>query len=127
MKNLLIQTKEILESHQKTLNDIIWFGSSNGVELIGDLEKALNFNYDSGFGSQEVYKDLILVGIDFWLERHEYDGSEWWEYKTLPKRPKVKAELGLADLKVSGRADSIYDDEDSRYSLVNIKNEELVK
>lgn len=22
-----------------------------------------------------------------WFERHEYDGSEWWSYYTLPERP----------------------------------------
>ena len=44
----------------------------------------LNFEYDDGYGITEVNMGLKLVGKDFWLERHEYDGSEWWEYKTLP-------------------------------------------
>lgn len=26
----------------------------------------------------------MVVGDDWWLERHEYDGSEWWEFKRLP-------------------------------------------
>ena len=28
--------------------------------------------------------DLVLVGDGWWIERCEYDGSEWWEFKTIP-------------------------------------------
>lgn len=27
----------------------------------------------------------VVVGKDFWLERGEYDGSEWWSFKTTPQ------------------------------------------
>lgn len=111
MRNLKEETKELLKENNKTLKDIIWFGCKE-VELIGDLEKVLDFTYDSGFGCQEVLEDLILVGKDFWLERHEYDGSEWWEYKNMPSRPKTKVELGLRNLGIDENADKIYDDED---------------
>lgn len=120
MVNLKEETKELLKKNNKTLKDIIWFGCEK-VELVGDLEKLLDFQYDSGFGGQEVLEDLILVGKDFWLERHEYDGSEWWEYKNMPIRPKMKVELGLRNLKVDENAEKIYDDEDF-YSLVKIRN-----
>lgn len=30
-----------------------------------------------------------MAGDDWWLERAEYDGSEWWKFKTLPVEPKV--------------------------------------
>lgn len=36
---------------------------------------------------------LTLVGEDFWLERKEYDGQEWWEYKTTPIKPEKSKEL----------------------------------
>lgn len=39
-------------------------------------------NYGSGF----VATDLVVVGKNWWLERGEYDGSEWWEYKESPKQ-----------------------------------------
>jgi hypothetical protein len=120
MRNLKKETEELLKEYNKNLKDIIWFGCKE-VELVGDLEKVLDFQYDSGFGSQEVLEDLILVGKDFWLERHEYDGSEWWEYKNIPLRPKMKVELGLRNLKVDENAEKIYDDEDF-YSLVKIRN-----
>ena len=46
-----------------------------------NFKEVANVEYDSGFGSPQVAEDLIIMGSDFWLERHEYDGSEWWEYK----------------------------------------------
>ena len=47
------------------------------------LEHA-NVEYNDGYGLEEINTDLILVGKDFWLERGTYDGSEWWEYKSMP-------------------------------------------
>ena len=42
--------------------------------------------YDSGYGIQEIEPSLKVVGIDWWLERAEYDGSEWWKFCTMPLR-----------------------------------------
>ena len=54
--------------------------------------------YYSGFGTAKVAEDLVIVGDDWWLERHEYDGSEWWEYKETPKQiNEVKEVSCLAD------------------------------
>lgn len=87
--NLLNETKQILYEHGKSLSDIIWFGERNSefefpIDKIGEL---LDYEYDNYYGLEEVNPELLLVGKDFWLERHSYDGSEWWEYKSLPKRP----------------------------------------
>jgi len=86
--NLLQETLEILSEHGKSGEDIIWCGNEEvGYFSWEDFEKLANKNYDQGFGAPEVVIDLLVVGQDFWLERHEYDGSEWWEYKTMPKKP----------------------------------------
>jgi hypothetical protein len=45
-----------------------------------------DINYDSGYGSQELFGTIWYFGGS-WSERGEYDGSEWWEYKTCPKIP----------------------------------------
>ena len=50
-------------------------------------ESAKNIYYDSGYGSNEIPMNLVIVGDNWWLERAEYDGSEWWEFKTLPIKP----------------------------------------
>lgn len=86
MANLLKETKRILEQHSKTFDDIIFVGdkSDHSKITVKEFLEHANFEYDDGFGSEEINTDLILVGKDFWLERHEYDGSEWWEYKSMP-------------------------------------------
>jgi hypothetical protein len=48
---------------------------------------SLNFNYDSGFGGQNLF-GLVCLEDDTWLDRGEYDGSEWWQYMKLPEIPK---------------------------------------
>ncbi len=42
--------------------------------------------YDNSYGTQELFGTVWMNNGD-WLERHEYDGSEWWEYKTCPDIP----------------------------------------
>jgi hypothetical protein len=48
---------------------------------------ALNFEYDSGYGGQELHGTVWLTRENTWLSRGEYDGSEWWEYNECPKVP----------------------------------------
>jgi len=86
MNNLLEDTREVLEENGKTIFDILWFGNDKFV-FDCDIQALFNIEYDSGFGGAEIPEDLIVVGADFWIERHEYDGSEWWEYKTMPTKP----------------------------------------
>jgi len=45
----------------------------------------LDTDYDAGFGGQELF-GTIWLSDGSWLERHEYDGQEWW---TLKKRPPI--------------------------------------
>ena len=55
-----------------------------------DLEeflKKLDFRYDSGFGGQELF-GTVWFQDGSWLERGEYDGSEWWAFKETPEIPK---------------------------------------
>lgn len=54
-----------------------------------------DFTYHDGFGGVEIDMGLIVVGKDFWLERHEYDGSEWWEFKSIPMEPEETIEFDL--------------------------------
>ena len=48
---------------------------------------ALNFEYYSGFGGQELF-GTVWFEDNSWAERGEYDGSEWWEVRCLPDIPK---------------------------------------
>jgi len=54
-------------------------------ELESFLNK-LNFDYDSGFGTQELF-GVVWLEDGTWLSRGEYDGSEWWHQNKLPHIP----------------------------------------
>ena len=47
---------------------------------------SLDFEYDDGYGGQELF-GTIWFENGTWAERGEYDGSEWWEYKSCPSIP----------------------------------------
>ena len=87
MNNLLDETKRILQKTGHNLSDIVWVGCEDYRIEIAQFIALADVVYDDGYGGAEVAIDLLVVGTDWWLERHEYDGSEWWEYKTLPQRP----------------------------------------
>ena len=46
----------------------------------------LDFKYDDGYGGQELF-GTVWLSDGTWLERGEYDGSEWWEKRMLPEIP----------------------------------------
>ena len=46
--------------------------------------KNIDFEYDSGFGGQELF-GVIICENGVWFDRGEYDGSEWWEKHEYPK------------------------------------------
>lgn len=47
------------------------------------LETLAAIDYDEGYGSQELFGTIVFKD-NTWLERGEYDGSEWWEHRKLP-------------------------------------------
>ncbi len=91
--NLLKYTKLILAKHGKSLEDIKFLDDSGEkytmVTSTKALAKRLNINYNDSYGMKEINVDLRLIGDDFWLERHSYNGSEWWEYKEVPSLEKI--------------------------------------
>lgn len=87
MKNLLRETLEMLVVSGKSERDILFCTCRDEYFSFGKFkELAANIDYDSGYGGAEI-RDIYIVGKDWWLERGEYDGSEWWEFKTIPVKP----------------------------------------
>ena len=84
--NLKEETLAKLLLHGKTPEDVKWVGSLDGGHTCTMEEFLLlaNVEYDNSYGGNEVLLSLIIVGDDWWLERQEYDGSEWWAFCTLP-------------------------------------------
>lgn len=83
MTNLLDETLDFLSDHNKKPKDVCWVGLKNRNIIFPwyHFKKIADKSYNSGYGSQEVFYDLVIVGKDWWLERFEYDGSEGWEFK----------------------------------------------
>lgn len=48
--------------------------------------ESLHFNYDAGYGTQYLY-GTIWYSNDTWSTRDDNDGSEWWEYNSIPEIP----------------------------------------
>lgn len=100
--NLLRETLEILEEHGKSFDDIE-FVLCKGITFSPEKARPMmDFEYDDGFGGQEVDETLKVVGKDFWLERHEYDGSEWWEYKCMPEKTGIEKGYKYETFKSNG-------------------------
>jgi len=100
MRNLLSETEETIKGYGKKIEDIKWVGSKCGKYVISweDFEKIANIDYDGSYGAQEIAEDLVVVGDNWWMERAEYDGSEWWEFKSTP----IKKEETLSFNSVGG-------------------------
>ena len=51
-----------------------------------DFLKSIDFDYDSGYWLQQLF-GYVWFEDWTWLERWEYDGSEWREHKVCPEIP----------------------------------------
>lgn len=70
----------------EVINDINLSLGYNEKEYNDFLNK-LDFNYDSGYGGQELFGTIWYMD-GTWSTRGEYDGSEWWEHHICPDIPK---------------------------------------
>ena len=88
--NLLEETVEFLKkmghSERTSIYKVIFVTDGQKSCSWKKFKEQADLEYDESFGSNEINLNLKVVGKDWWLERHEYDGSEWWEFKTMPKR-----------------------------------------
>jgi hypothetical protein len=58
--------------------------NTTDIEEVYELFK--DVTYHDGYGRQYLYGTVMFTDGE-WLERREYDGSEWWEHITPPTRP----------------------------------------
>lgn len=94
MRNLWEETINILKEHDKTFEGVRFIQGRDFKITKENFEKvAKKTNYDSGYGASHVATDLVVVGKNWWLERGEYDGAEWWDYKEFPKQVDEKREV----------------------------------
>ncbi len=89
--NLLRETIDAITDNHQAVDKIIFIGSEfTGHQCTWkEFEKLADVEYDESYGAQKVACDLVIVFKDgSKLLREEYDGSEWWKYQQLFKRPK---------------------------------------
>lgn len=72
------------ESDQEQIRHTLFVDFTNAEKEI--FLESLNFQYDSGFGTQKVDGTIWFKDGTF-SERGEYDGSEWWDYHKAPPAP----------------------------------------
>jgi hypothetical protein len=89
MYDFLQETVQALADRGKTPDDVQWVGSKDGEYAISWDEFAViaeDVHYDSDYGAQEVATDIVVVGKNWWMDRGEYDGSEWWDFHVKPTK-----------------------------------------
>lgn len=88
---------EIQSDTEEVVHENFATGETEFIDIIlkgkGDIDwskvKDEYLDYDDGYGSQ-VWSGWVSFTDGTWIERHEYDGSEWWEYKETPSLENVK-------------------------------------
>ena len=100
MKNAATELRDALDGESRMIGadiEIILKDDVNEITLYEDFTEEeleefwskLDVEYDSGYGTQYVFGKVWLKDGGF-LERREYDGSEWWTHQPLdlpPARP----------------------------------------
>jgi hypothetical protein len=101
--NVVEELERAMEYADKKIEDIDWMHIS--VAKYGDeaitmlptddyqefVKTFKDVDYDSGYGGQELF-GVVVFKDNTWLERFEYDGSEYWDYKETPKRGDIKCQ-----------------------------------
>jgi hypothetical protein len=71
-----------LKVYNKNIEDVSFIAIKYHGKIITNIDE-LDFDYDNGYGSQNLF-GFVLLNDGVWFERYEYDGSECWEYKKTP-------------------------------------------
>jgi len=94
--NLLNETMNDLDVHGKFAHDVCFVMCDDIFMSFEDFKEwAKDIEYYDGYGECQISLKLKIVGLDWWLERTEYNGSEWWAFKQLPKKPKTYGKIVL--------------------------------
>lgn len=96
MINMVNELNEAIENSGHTNDDIDWcavglldngeYGGEERPKVQTYTHVVLEYDsvvYDDGYGSQRLF-GVVVFKDGTWLERGEYDGSEWWEFKSTP-------------------------------------------
>lgn len=83
--NFKEETINAIINNGKSIEDVMFVRTDRAQCTFNEFLILIdNYEYNNGFGREYINLSLVIVGRDWWLERHEYDGSEWWEFKQMP-------------------------------------------
>ena len=125
--NALEELIKVCERYWKSLEDIDywWVGgeeenqcifNSDSIEIMKKFLKDKYSNYDSWYWWQVLYGEIVFKDRT-WLERWEYDGSEWWEYKKCPERKLSKDEARIKE--INEQVEALLKERQSLYDKTN--------
>jgi hypothetical protein len=125
--NALEELIKVCERYWKTLEDIDYWCvgwddenqcifNSDSIEIMKKFLEDNYSNYDNWWGCQELYWEIVFKDRT-WLERWEYDWSEWWEYKKCPERRLSKDEARIKE--INEQVDALLRERESLYNKNN--------
>lgn len=103
-RNLYDEIEDVLDEHGHSIDEIAWVSLNDSivpvdVDVDEFLETAKDFDYDPGYGTVAVDTELIvMLECGDWLERSTYDGSEWFDYRSVPTRPEMTSSTDMRRL-----------------------------
>ena len=106
--NALEELIKVCEKNWKSLEDIAywWVGweeenqcifDSNSIGIMKKFLQDKYPYYDNWYWWQVLFGEIVFKDRT-WLERWEYDWSEWWEYKKCPERKLSKDEERIKEI-----------------------------
>ena len=73
--------------------EIDWDKMAEGLNLKDEeTSEEEIWEYDDGYGLQVFDGWITFKNSNYWIERKEYDGSEWWEYISKPSLEEIRKE-----------------------------------
>lgn len=89
--NFKDDTLKTLNYYKKSKDDVVFVTDGQKYCTFDDFLKNIgNYKYDDNWCGPYINLNLKIVGYNWWLERHEYDGSECWKFKTTPTQPEIE-------------------------------------
>jgi hypothetical protein len=82
--NFKEETLVAIKESGHIIEDVEFVGTKDGKYRmnIDKFMRISNFEYDNGYGSENINSQVIVYFKDkSYLAREEYDGSEWWTHR----------------------------------------------
>jgi len=107
--NLLAETIDNLKMYYHDESQVLWVGSYDGRLCVSweEFKEIAASVSKTSFGTDQIAEDIVIVGENWWLERH-HDGSfSWWVHRQVPKKTRKHKSFRLILHEQGGDLESI--------------------